>query len=314
MGHGMRTGRALGDREQTVAAFVARALGCEATRVVRVDAFATNAVYAVDADGRRFVVKASRMHEAVRAEAGACARGAAAGCAAPAILGLGHLGTDDRMSAFLMRHVAGWPIVAGHPAFPEVGVGLRRLHDVRLPGFGWLAEASWDERGACALRHCSWLGFLQGICDDVRSLAGRYAVAAPVAAAAAAALDTHAAALDTHAAALDTHAAALAAVEVGSLCHGDLKTAHLLVEAGRLAGVIDWGDAVVGDPLWDIARFAHRADGGAVSLLLEGYDPERTLVNELAWRVPLYSVLWRLVDALVAHRLGRVASMRCSRR
>ena len=63
MGHGMRTGRALGDREQTVAAFVARALGCEATRVVRVDAFATNTVYAVDADGRRFVVKASRMHE-----------------------------------------------------------------------------------------------------------------------------------------------------------------------------------------------------------------------------------------------------------
>ena len=291
MGHGMRTGRALGDREQTVAAFVARTLGCEATRVVRVDAFATNAVYAVDADGCRFVVKASRMHEAVRAEAWACARGAAAGCAAPAILGRGRLGTDDRMSAFIMRHVAGWPIVAGHPAFPEVGVGLRRLHDVRLPGFGWLAEAAWDERGDCALRHCSWLGFLQGICGDVRSLAGSYAVAAPVAAAVAAALDTH--------------AAALAAVVVGSLCHGDLKTAHLLVEAGRLAGVIDWGDAVAGDPLWDIARFAHRADGGAVSLLLEGYDPERALVNELAWRVPLYSVLWRLVDAIVAHRLGR---------
>jgi aminoglycoside phosphotransferase (APT) family kinase protein len=165
------------------------------------------------------------------------------------------------------------------------------LHDVRLPGFGWLAEAAWDERGACAVRHCSWLGFLHGICGDVRSLAGSYAVAAPVAAAAAAALDTH--------------AAALASVEVGSLCHGDLKMAHILVEADRLAGVIDWGDAVVGDPLWDIARFAHRADGGAVSLLLEGYDPERALVNELAWRVPLYSMLWRLVDAIVAHRLGR---------
>src|SRR5215468_10753595 len=287
----MRKDRALGDREQAVAAFVASELGFEATRVVRVDAFATNAVYAVDADGRRFVVKASRLHEALRAEAWACARGADAGCAAPAILGLGRLGTDDRMSAFIMRHVAGGPIVAGHPAFPEVGVGLRRVHDVRLPGFGWLAEASWDERGDCALRHCSWLGFLQGICGDVRSLADSYAVAAPVAAVAAAALDAH--------------AGALAAVEVGSLCHGDLKAAHLLVEAGRLAGVIDWGDAVVGDPLWDIARFAHRADAGSVALLLEGYDPERALVDELAWRVPLYGALWMLVDVIVAHRLGR---------
>jgi aminoglycoside phosphotransferase (APT) family kinase protein len=107
------------------------------------------------------------------------------------------------------------------------------------------------------------------------------------------------------AAAIDAHTDALAAVEVGSLCHGDLKAANILVDAGRLAGVIDWGDAVVGDPLWDIARFAHRADGGAVALLLAGYDPERALVDELAWRVPLYGALWMLVDAIVAHRLGR---------
>lgn len=286
----MRKGRALGDREQAVAAFVASELGCEATWVVRVAAFATNAVYEVDADGRRFVVKASMLHDALRAEAWACARGADAGFAAPAILGLGRLGTDNSMSAFIMRRVSGEPIVAGHPAFREVGVGLRRLHDMRLPGFGWLAEASWGERGDFSLLHGSWLGFLKGIRGDVRSLADSYVVAAPVA--------------EAVAAAIDAHADALAAVEVGSLCHGDLKAAHILVDAGRLAGVIDWGDAVVGDPLWDIARFAHRADGGAVSLLLEGYNPELAMVEELAWRVPLYGVLWMLVDAIVAHRLG----------
>src|SRR6266851_1332555 len=287
----MRKGRALGDREQEVAAFVARELGWEATRGVRVDAFATNAVYAVNAKGRRCVVKASMLHEAVRAEAWACARSADAGCAAPAILGRGRLGTEDSMSAFIMRRVAGGPIVAAHPALPEVGVGLRHLHDVRLPGFGWLAEAAWDERGAFALRHSSWLGFLQGICGDVRLLADRYGIAAAVAEAAAAALDAH--------------AAALAAVEVGSLCHGDLKAAHILVDVGRLAGVIDWGDAVVGDPLWDIARFAHRAEAGSVALLLAGYNPERAMGDALAWRVPLYGALWMLVDAIVAHRLGR---------
>lgn len=286
----MRKDSALGDWERAVADFVASELGREATLVERVDAFATNTVYKVDAGGQRFVVKASLLHDALRAEAWACARGADAGCAAPAILAFGCLGTDERISAFIMERVAGRPIAAGHPAFREVGAGLRRLHDLRLPGFGWLAEASWDERGELSLPHSSWLGFLRGICEDARSLADSYALAAPVAEAAAAAIDAH--------------AGALAAVEIGSLCHGDLKAAHILVDADRLGGVIDWGDAVVGDPLWDIARFAHRTVGGADSFLLEGYDPERALAGELAWRVPLYGALWMLFDAIVAHRLG----------
>src|SRR5215468_12498577 len=138
----MRNGRALGDREQAVAAFVANELGYETTRVVQVDAFATNAVYEVDAHGRHFVVKASMLHDALRAEAWACARGADAGCPAPAILVLGRLASDPSMSALVMSRVAGRPIVARHPALARVGGVLRRLHDVRLPGVGWLAEAS----------------------------------------------------------------------------------------------------------------------------------------------------------------------------
>ena len=36
------------------------------------------------------------------------------------------------------------------------------------------------------------------------------------------------------------------------LTHGDVGPAHVLVsEGGDLAGVIDWGDASVGDPAWD---------------------------------------------------------------
>jgi aminoglycoside phosphotransferase (APT) family kinase protein len=38
------------------------------------------------------------------------------------------------------------------------------------------------------------------------------------------------------------------------LTHGDLGPEHILVtRAGDLAGVIDWGDASVGDPVWDFA-------------------------------------------------------------
>jgi hypothetical protein len=138
---------------------------------VRVASFATNTVYEVDAGKQRFIIKASKLHDAVRAEAWACVRGADAGCAAPAILGRGRLNTTDGMSAFIMPRVAGRPIAAEHPAFPEVGARLRRLHDVRLPGFGALAEASWEEKGDFSLLHRSWLGFLRGICNDVQGLA-----------------------------------------------------------------------------------------------------------------------------------------------
>jgi aminoglycoside phosphotransferase (APT) family kinase protein len=194
------------------------------------------------------------------------------------------------MSAFIMRRVAGHPVVAAHPALYEAGARLRRLHEVMLPGFGFLAEAAWHERDDFSLKHSDWLGFLRGICADALSLADRHAVAVRLAASTAAAIDAHAAALD--------------AIEVGSLCHGDLKAAHILIEADRLAGVIDWGDAMVGDPLWDVARFAHRADADSLSSLLAGYDPEHAMVDELTWRMPLYHVLWLLVDAIVDHRLG----------
>ena len=110
-------------------------------------------------------------------------------------------------------------------------------------------------------------------------------------------------AADAAEAAIGAHADSLAALEIGALCHGDPKPDHLLVDAGRLAGVIDWGDAVVGDPLWDIARFSHRADARSISLLLAGYDPDGTLADALAWRLPLYEALWMLVDAVIADRL-----------
>ena len=41
------------------------------------------------------------------------------------------------------------------------------------------------------------------------------------------------------------------AVEV--LCHGDLKPEHVLLDGDRLAGIVDWADACVGDSVRDLA-------------------------------------------------------------
>lgn len=277
-------------REAAVAAFVVEHLGCQAAAVQRVHSFASNAVYRVEAGARRLVVKASAMHGALRGEAWACGQGSGVGCPVPAVLGFGRLGSGVGMSAFVMTLVDGLPLARPHAVLREVGVHLRRLHEVTVPGFGALADASWEEAGGFSLRHGSWLEFLEEVVGEVRALAGSDAVAAGVA--------------DAAAGAIDARRAALGAIELGSLCHGDLKLGHVFVDHDRLAGVIDWGDAVVGDPIWDVARFAHRADASSISLLLEGYDPGGALVDDLAWRLPLYGALWQLVDAIVDHRLG----------
>lgn len=65
-----------------------------------------------------------------------------------------------------------------------------------------------------------------------------------------------------------------------ALTHSDLGPAHLLIRNGRLAGVIDWGDARVGDPALDYAW------------LLNGPFPDWDVDDELRRR------------ALVYHRLG----------
>ena len=62
--------------------------------------------------------------------------------------------------------------------------------------------------------------------------------------------------------------------------HSDLGPSHLLVRDGRLAGVIDWGDARVGDPAIDYAW------------LLNGPFPDWDVDDELRRRARIY------------HRLG----------
>jgi aminoglycoside phosphotransferase (APT) family kinase protein len=275
------------DRERAIGAFTATTLGREPTRVARIKAFETNEVYEVDVGTERFIVKAT-MHDPLRAEAWACRQGANAGCAAPPILGLDRL--DERTSAFIMRRIDGAPIGADRDAFVDLGQRLRHLHRVTRPRFGTLAEASWNVRGEFTLGFGSWLQFVDRICSDALRMAHRDANAKSVAEAATAAVGAH----------VD----AFAAIRVGSLCHGDLKRAHILVDSGRLTAVIDWGDAVFGDPLWEIARYAHRADDESLAWLLGGYDPDRARAADLRWCLPLYSALWMLVDAIVDHRLG----------
>ncbi|TAK77275.1 MAG: hypothetical protein EPO16_05835 [Dehalococcoidia bacterium] len=71
-----------------------------------------------------------------------------------------------------------------------------------------------------------------------------------------------------------------ASAQVG-VCHTDLYREHLLVRDGRLAAVLDLGDAAVVPVAFDLASFAyyHAAHRGwdPLAALLEAYEPRRVM-------------------------------------
>ena len=80
------------------------------------------------------------------------------------------------------------------------------------------------------------------------------------------------------------------------LLHADVSPGHVLVdlEGGEITGVLDWGDAAVGDPARDFIFIYEDWGGDFLDLALEGYRPEnhagfrprillRYLADQLDW-------------------------------
>lgn len=86
------------------------------------------------------------------------------------------------------------------------------------------------------------------------------------------------------------------------LCHGDLATPNVLVdEGGRVTALLDWEDALVGDPLFDVAGWGtfvgHHERRTAV---LDGYATRAPLPADAELRYWLYYV--RIMLAKTVHR------------
>lgn len=70
------------------------------------------------------------------------------------------------------------------------------------------------------------------------------------------------------------------------LCHNDLGDEHLMVDGnGRLAGVIDWTDAVVGDPARDLAliQFDLGLDLARDVVTAAGWERDHALWDRARW-------------------------------
>lgn len=64
---------------------------------------------------------------------------------------------------------------------------------------------------------------------------------------------------------------------LSSIVHADLGPAHVLVEDGRLSGVIDWSDCGIGDPAIDLAWPLHGTPPATADVISRAYGVKRGL-------------------------------------
>ncbi len=76
------------------------------------------------------------------------------------------------------------------------------------------------------------------------------------------------------------------------LVHGDLGCGHLLTNDAGLAGIIDWGDALIADPAYDLAALLANCPQSFAEQLIDAYEGPARRDPEMRRRVAFY------VDAL----------------
>jgi hygromycin-B 7''-O-kinase len=125
----------------------------------------------------------------------------------------------------------------------QLGAALRRVHELTCPDEPvWRRDVLSELRATCADRHRR-RGMLPAHLADQ----------------------------------IDDYLAALVATR--RLIHGDLHADHVFVEARHLVGVVDWGDALCGDPYYELPALffgTFRANRSLLRAFLDGYGWERT--------------------------------------
>jgi aminoglycoside phosphotransferase (APT) family kinase protein len=106
-------------------------------------------------------------------------------------------------------------------------------------------------------------------------------------------------------------------VPVEVVVHADLGASNLLVEGGRLAGVIDWTDTHIGDAAQDLSWWVQCLGADRAREVLAGYVPPRGVDHDVLWRravahatvQPVHAVLFGMDSgrpAYVARQLARL--------
>ncbi|GAB3981454.1 hypothetical protein GCM10027615_62130 [Plantactinospora veratri] len=209
--------------------------------------------------------------ELLTAEVWACGRARSAGIPAPEVV-THRLSTDVVDTAFIVMRVLPGEPTRDLEVWRQAGRSFRAVHDIDIPGYGALSVGQEEVRG----RHESWHDALDSVLARVPDLVTGGVLTVE---------------LGGHLDQAIRSSGIMTYREPGVMLHRDLKPQHVFADRAQLAGVIDWGDVGVGDPMLDIARVS-MAGPDILSAFLDGYELD--LTPGLDERIRAYRLLWNL--------------------
>jgi aminoglycoside phosphotransferase (APT) family kinase protein len=207
-------------------------------------------------------------------EAWACERARSLGLPAPHVIGVD---TTASIPYLALSKVAGvalsdrrLPVDVATRGARQAGAMLRQLHEVSLPGFGWIDRDHFRRTMQIRGKSTSWSEEISTELDPaLEELVSRDALTAAQAAVLRGEMRRVLPSLET--------------IDHGRLLHGDLARMHTFVDPqdGSLTGIVDWGDAQTGDPVWDLAIAACHLASPSEGILRVHVTAQRDLFREL---------------------------------
>lgn len=289
--------------EALIADAVAHHTGARPHVLIRKPAKAPRVVYEAAWGGENVIFKGEHDTEgddAIVLEAWACERVREAGVPAPGVIALD---TSERIFPgrfAIFERVAGVALSGLRPQLDErrailheVGRVLKRIHGVRVDGgYGRLDDNVYLRTGKVRGMHTGWIGgpaldalgyvarrdlLASGDCEAIQRL-------------------------------FDEHRDVLFRNPEPQLLHGELDATHTFVDPStmRVTGVIDFGDRESGDPAWDVAAIGVWDGHEALRYVVEGYDENGFMAEELRRKLQVYGAVRLLGIAQRRHAAGRL--------
>jgi len=265
------------------------------SRIEPADDGSFNAVFRVVVADRGLYVRINHDRDAYPRELCAYRLAAASGMPVPKIVGyLPDVPTIDA-AMLVLGEIEGESLDtaslsdnARRRVYEHAGAMLHRLHEAPVDGYGMLTVRDGMLRGESASWRDYWL--VDNPYDrNLEDIARDGLVSGAVYARVEAAIE------------------AMCAAEIGParLLHNDFTGVHIFTDGRNVTGVIDFGNALAGDPRYDIAMARYFRDALEADALTRGYGP-----LALDPMVRTYEIYVSAIKVLWIYRIGNLDDAR----
>lgn len=300
--------------DEIIEEIVTEATGQKLQTITRIAEGEVNEVYDITlVNAERVIVRISRRVDSqeLQREGWAIAQCAANGVPVPQLLLIkDRLDLEEPLAFSVHRWIEGETLSAmidrvGPDSQPlkdimrQLGELLRQVHAVRTEGFGWLDAAGRGEQ----LTLADYFG-------EITDNAAHYLAMAKT-------IDLDPALMARAVELLESGKEEYAAVKESCLTHADFSGSNILVHNGQVTGIIDWGLASGGCPVFDLAHWDYGVVGDALKpttqWLMEGYFGDRTISEAEKKLIQLYQIKLALIRTDWYVSQGNQSSLRWHR-